>query len=149
MFRAGGPFPVRVGSGTARGGRRGVIWARFGSPAGSNRLHSGARGALFRRLFSYRFFSDFRCPRRGGQGAGSTSKGDVRRRAFIDILRICGNITMCLLTFLASGCPAPQEREISFGNLPLSEGIPSDISDGMTFRRGFTRKDVPEGQTGW
>ena len=74
---------------------------------------------------------------RGGgvsPGGGCTTMGESLASGKSDILPIYGDITMCLFSFLASGCPAPLEREISFGNLPLSEGIPS-VPDGMTFQK--------------
>ena len=79
------------------------------------------------------FFNEFWLPpgsARGDQPQGG--RGYLPGCVFINILAHNSDITMCFWCFPDYWIPVPVEREISSGNLPLSEGVSEEYSGETT-----------------
>ena len=78
------------------------------------------------------FFNEFWLPpgsARGGQPQGGVN---IPGCVFFNILAHNSDITMCFWCFPDYWIPVPVEREISSGNLSLSEGVSEEYSGETT-----------------
>ena len=74
------------------------------------------------------FFNEYWLPLGFARGDQPMGVDSLPAPVFFNILAHNSDITMCFWCFLDYWIPVPVEREISSGNLPLSEGVSEEYS---------------------